>query len=63
MPVTLKPATVLKLAAAPLLLAIVFAPPALSQHRGPAPAPASVLVPEAGTALQMGDAGGRPPWT
>ena len=60
MPVTLKPATVLKLAAAPLLLAITLSSPAFPQHHGPAPAPASVHVPEAGTALQMGDAGGRP---
>ena len=60
MPVTLKPATVLKLAAAPLLLAIVFAPPALSQHHGAAPVPASVEIPEGGTSLPMGDVGGRP---
>jgi len=45
-----------------LMLLAAFAPAALAQdrHRGPAPAPQSVAVPEEGTTLPMGSAGGRP---
>lgn len=43
-----------------LMLLVALSPAAFAQHRGPAPAPESVEVPEAGTTLAMGDAGGRP---
>ena len=51
-----------RLKSALLMLPLVALAPAAAhaQHHGPAPAPREVVVPEAGTTLPMGDAGGRP---